>query len=754
MLCSGNLVNPRYCVLVDKPSVSAKCEGLPIFGWDADYLRENLLRGGIHHTDTLFASCPDDITVLNKYPSLRVIFPLGEMSLKKVCNLNSIEKWNLSPLNTVPELRCRKAVPSFSPTRLRQEPSLHIYWIKSFQRGVSGAATEGEWVRREKNFLLNPKLEQTMDTLAMLRGQDILSVDIETGRNQINTVGFAWSPYDAIAVNVLPQSYGPENFHKLWLLIGELCSGPSRKVLQNFIYETLYFSKYGVRLQGVWHDTMLAQKLMWPEFDQGLDNVARFYTEEPYWKDEGKVHSQEGKTKDWGNIRDWTRHYRYNCLDTSGTYQACLKQRDDLQARGLTAFYDNYLMRLAPPVAEMCSRGLPLSEEVRSSLQRTLEGEMASLRAKLPATLNPNSPKQKMAFLKAKGYSMPKVRDSGGLGYRESADELSLKKLRLKHPEDNDIETLLEIAKLQKALGSYVKVESHEDMRLRYSLNITGTETLRFACHMDPWDKGLNAQTLPKKFRNMFVAPAGLQFFQVDLQQAESRFVAYDSCDTELIKMLETGQDIHKHVALQILRKLRLPDTEYSKEWRQLGKKSGHGANYAMREATFQDSCLKEMNKVLSKAEATAILEAYHDLFPGIRRWHREIEKTLRQKRYLENPFGFGRYFYGRLDDNTFREAYAFKPQSTIPMITNHLMLKLLDARTENKFSFELCLQVHDSLIMLGKREELLKMGAFCRDLSKWHPDITLPAGKLRIPVDCELGENLKDMKKLEREGI
>lgn len=752
MLRSGNIVNPRFCVLVDKPSFSAQREGLPLFGWEADHLRQNLLRSGIHESDVLFLTCPTDITELNNYASLCIIFPLGDRSLSAVCGKHSIEKWNLSPLDTVPELTCRKAVPSFSPLRLRQEPALEVYWVKSFLRGAQASHDNAPWFRNPRNFMLNPKISDTLDVLNDLRKVDILSIDIETGRNQINTVGFAWTPYDAIAINTLPGGYGPDNFHKLWLMIAELCGNKTPKVYQNFIYETLYFSKYGVRCQNTWHDTMLAQKLLWPEFDQGLDNVARFYTEQPYWKDDGKNYSQEGKKKDWGNVRDWGRHYDYNCKDTSGTLEACLSQRNDLRDRGLTAFYDKYLMRLAPAVAEMCSRGLPVSSAVRLRMKADLEAELQALKAKLPPEFNPNSPKQKLKFFKDKGYLIPKVRDAKKGGFRESADELSLKKMRLKHPDDTDIETLLSMAKAQKALSSYVDIECHDDGRLRYSLNITGTETLRFACHKDPWDMGLNAQTLPKKYRSMFVAPPGLQFFQVDLKQAESRFVAYDSCDTELIRMLETGEDIHKHVAMQILRKLRKPETEYSKDWRQLGKKSGHGANYAMKEATFQDSCLKEMNLVLSKTEANAILEAYHDLFPGIRRWHREIIKTLRNKRQLSNPLGFTRYFYGRLDDNTFREGFAFKPQSTIPMITNHLMLHLLDARAENKFSFELCLQVHDSLIMLGKPEELLRIGEFCRKLSNWHPEIILPAGKLLIPVDCEVGNNLKELKTLEGE--
>lgn len=684
-----------------------------------------------------------------------MLFPLGEKALTVCTGKASLDKWNLSPLDTLPEFTCRRCVPSFAPLRLRQQPELSVYWTKSFQRGFEGAKQAGPWLRKPKNFIIDPNLSDALELLRECEKHPVLSVDIETGRNQINTFGVAWSPNDALALNGLTSRLGDDNFYKLWRQIARLMEGPAKKVYQNFIYEAMYFSWYGIRAQGLHHDTMLAQKVLWPEFEMGLANVGRFYTNEPYWKDDGKVTSAGGGRKVWDSVRDWNAHYEYNCKDTANTFEAYLAQEADLKERGLSDFFYGYVMKLGEPITEMCARGLPVDLKAKEQMNATLTVEVEHLKAGLSRPLNPGSSKQKLELFRAKGYKLPRVRDKVNGGMRDAADELAIKKLRLKHPEDGDLEILLNHAKAQKALSSYVNAKIHKDGRLRYSLLATGTETLRFSSGKDAWGYGLNAQTLPKKFKTMFVAPPGKQWLQLDLKQAESRFVAYDSCDVELIRMLEAGEDIHSRVAAEIFG-CSVEQVIQEKEAgdpskRQLGKKSGHGANYSMKENTFIDSCLKEMDLVLPYSLAHRTLEAYHTLFPNIRMWHSKIKETLYRERKLTNPFGWERYFYGRMDDNTFREAYAFRPQSTIPMITNHLMLRLCDERREGKVNFELCLQVHDSILMLVNAMELPKIAEFAQDLDNWHPELILPAGALRIPVDIEHGTNLGKLNDWER---
>lgn len=776
--------SPCICILVDRPRASAFQTGQVLWGWEKDFLLQKLARAGIKPSEVSFVSIsqttsppgPADfsrcLVTLNNL-ACNVIVALDEVALNFTTGKNSIWKWHLSPLDAlyaehagdnlirvgdkfIRSFKTRKVIPSFHPDQIRKSPELGLYLELALVRAREESGSK-EFSRKPQRFMLNPRIDDTLDILLQLQRSEYLSVDIETGRGQINTVGFAWSASDAIAINVLPDNYGPANYYKLWQAIRALCEGPAKKIFQNALYEIMCFSRYGIRTD-VWHDTMLAQKFLWPELEKGLDNVGRLYTREPYWKDDGKVQSTGGKEKkDWGNIRDWSAHYTYNCRDTANTFEAAFAQRADLQARNKLGLFDNYLMQLYPPVAEMCLRGLPLDRNKQSSLITTYERKVSEWSSLLSVPrINPGSPKQKLKLFRDKGYTIPKSRGAGNI-WRESTDELSLKKMLLKNPEDPDIPLLLQIAETNKALSSYLRVETNPlTENIHFSMDLHGTETGRFSCRKDPWDQGFNAQTIPKYAKEMIAwsEDSGRLFIQCDLKQAESRFVAYDTADTNLIAALEDpSRDIHSEVAYQIINELGIDVSAVTKEefkakWRQLGKKSGHGANYAMQSGTFIEGCLKDMDLVLSKKEAEKILEAYHSLFPGIRRGHKNIERTLWNERRLSNPIGRERYFYGRMDDSTFREAYAYRPQSTIPDITNHLILELFKARAEEKLpDFWLHLQCHDSALVSCLAPAVDPIAEFMLNYKAWHPRITLAAGELWIPTSVEVGRNLKEMK-------
>ena len=237
-------------------------------------------------------------------------------------------------------------------------------------------------------------------------------------------------------------------------------------------------------------------------------------------------------------------------------------------------------------------------------------------------------------------------------------------------------------------------------------------------------------------------------FVEIDLRQAETRFVAFDACEETLLGMLERNEDIHKFVAAEIY---GIPMADVTQEQRQLGKKSGHGANYSMGVSTFQDSCLKEMDLVLDKKFATRVLDSYHKIFPGIKRWQAGLRAQVYRERKLDNPLGRQRYFYGRCDDNTYREAYAYRPQSTIPELINHLMLALWDDRTclnGDTWTTWFHMQCHDSLLLSCRSADVARIAAFAQDLKRWHPRIVLPAGELWIPTEVKWGRNLGDLQK------
>lgn len=738
-------------------------------GWEADFVQRALMREGIHANQitwlTLLPERPYaghitragadalaagkvQLTAALSTAEPNVVLSCGDYVSNFLIGCSGIDKWQASVLWSASA--GVKVIPCYPPERVSKDLSLQL-WVSLCCRKAKAESTHRELIRRPHVHLLNPPLEEALDYLRdKVATAELLAVDIETGRGQINTVGFATSPTEAIAINVLPERRGEHSHHSLWRTICEILESPRPKVLQNFIYEHLYFSRYGIRLRNVTHDTMVCQKLLWPEFEMGLDAVGRMYSEMSYWKDDGKS---------WNNIRDWEAHYEYNCKDTTGTFEGYLGQRKDLADRGLLRLHDDYIQKLFPAVAEMCSWGLPVDAGRLARLRAEVGGELDAARSSLQqlpgaSALNPRSPAQVKAFLTAspRRYSVPKKYDSKEKRYKESTDERSLKKLRLKYPDDPALPLLLRIAKLGKIQSSYLSVGFDQDNRMRFMLNAHGTETGRFSGSKDPWDNGVNPQTVPAghkgvNVRAAFAASPGHVLLECDLAQAESRFVAYDSADANLIRMLEDPtQDIHRYVAAEIF---KIPESEVTKQQRQLGKKSGHGANYSVKEATFMDACLSEMDLVLSRPEATRILEAYHTLFPGIRQWHANTRRELAQTRTLRTPLGRVRQFWGRLDDDTFRQAYAYKPQATIPDVVNHLMLYLMDLRKQRILTFRLLLQSHDSILLevpAGAESAIAKV---CLDTVPWHPRIDLPGGRLVIPTEVKVGEVWGELKVL-----
>jgi len=737
---------PSLYVIVDQVRTSAP-EVFGLFsGWQWDMLRGKVLRAGFPLSAVRFLSLRDAQTVPDG-----VIVTLGESAMRHFTEKKGIDKWFLSPLpRTQGSGIC---IPTYDLGRTQKQYELGLFQEMAFKRAFEYATKPP--AKPTENFIMNPSAEEAIERLKQIAKKEEIAIDVETGYGQINTIGFAWSPSDAIAINILPDRLGSLTYYELMRGVREVMVSPARKVFQNFIYDVSYLSAYGIETNNIHHDTMFAMKVLWPEFKSNLGNVGRFYTQRIYWKDDGKTADEEGKTKNWGNIRDWTKHYIYNMRDTTGTFEAAQAQRIDLEQRGLSDFFYNYVMRLAEPILEMCSNGMPICLETKEKIKRETEEKVTQLmtefRTEVGSDLNPRSPKQLLGYLKEQRVTLPKKYDKTSDSYKESTDAASIKKIRLKRPDLRSLALLQDIKSLETALSRYIDFTPRRDGRLSYSLNATGTETLRFSGNKDAWDRGFNIQTIPREggdvsIKQMFVAPEGFSFIEVDLRQAESRFVAYDAADKTLIDMLESGADVHTHVAKAILRELgrdpeAIPKEEFKGTWRQLGKKAGHGLNYAMKAGVFVETVFNELDIVIDKKTAESITRAYYGLFPGIPRWHQWIRQELYTKRKLTAPSGWQRYFYGRPGDDMHKEAYAWRPQHTIPWVTNHLMLYLINERKQGNLKFHILVQVHDSLILLVQDSEIESVAQACLAHTKWHPEVILPGGKMLIPTEVKFGK-------------
>lgn len=146
---------------------------------------------------------------------------------------------------------------------------------------------------------------------------------------------------------------------------------------------------------------------------------------------------------------------------------------------------------------------------------------------------------------------------------------------------------------------------------------------------------------------------------------------------------------------------------------RRNGKISVTGnSNYGMKGAAFQLNVLEKSRGqiVITKQQADEYLMRYHSLFPEITRWHRWVERQLRETKCLYNLFGFPRQLTGRFDETDAKEWYAFTPQSTVGCITHiactHLQ-RYID--TANR-DWDLLGNCHDSYLAqcpVGEEREL-----------------------------------------------
>jgi len=221
--------------------------------------------------------------------------------------------------------------------------------------------------------------------------------------------------------------------------------------------------------------------------------------------------------------------------------------------------------------------------------------------------------------------------------------------------------------------------------------------------------------------------------WEIDKAKAEWVVVAYAANEANMIKVIEEGLDPHIHTAYlmtdldkeiikeeakavghssdpseigEIRNKLRRSSRVIDKAFehceflprnmsiRQAGKKSNHGLNYDETYVTFA------LQNEMPEAEAKKIINLYkYKAYPGIPIWHSSVQEQLRHDRTLYNCFGRKYKFLGAWDNDLFKAAYAFVPQSTVADLVNY---GIADSYYDNRGSMaeiELLAQVHDSIM-------------------------------------------------------
>jgi len=131
-------------------------------------------------------------------------------------------------------------------------------------------------------------------------------------------------------------------------------------------------------------------------------------------------------------------------------------------------------------------------------------------------------------------------------------------------------------------------------------------------------------------------------------------------------------------------------------------------SNYSMGAQTFSDNLAKE-EIFMTQSECKRLLQNYQDRFPGLKRWHHLIEEEVQNTRVLYNLFGSPRRFLGAMNPALFRNAYSYKPQSTVAELLNRGLIKCVNDFRLGKKCFDLrnTTTVHDSIVFQFHKSQI-----------------------------------------------
>jgi DNA polymerase I-like protein with 3'-5' exonuclease and polymerase domains len=382
----------------------------------------------------------------------------------------------------------------------------------------------------------------------------------------------------------------------------------------------------------------------------------------------------------------------HNCKDAVITYECDEEIQGAVDKLGLREPSD-FQQAMFWPVLQAMHRGVRVDVKQRSAFALELSDELAKREQYfidlLGHPLNPKSPKQMKELFYDDLKQKPILSRKTG---QITLDDEALQKIASREPLLRPlIGAISEYRSLGVFLSTFVNAQLDRDSRLRCSFNIAGTETYRLSSSQNAFGSGLNLQNIPKggeaaglalpNVRKLFIPDPGFTFFDGDLDRADLQVVVWEADDAELKQMLRAGVDLH----IENAKALGLSDP--TKAGREMAKRWVHGTNYGGGARTMAINC------GLTVQRAEQMRARWFAVHPGIAEWHRRTEASLASRRYVENRFGYRRYYFDRLD-GILPEALAWQPQSTVAIVVNRIWRAIYEQLPE----VQVLLQVHDSL--------------------------------------------------------
>jgi len=682
----------------------------------------------------------------------KVAIAIGGYALGALTGRDGITNWRGSII-PYPHIPTISVLPTLHPATII--PPKNVYLNKILiQYDIKKAKdiVEGNYTPTKRQLIVAPSFEDSIKYLGEIyeegKAGRTIDYDIELYNEELSCISFSLSPQGETRRAISIPFVGPNGDYfippqetDILLRIARILEDTSiRKRGQNLVFDSHFLlRKYGIKVRNV-DDTMVAQRILMPEFNVGLDFITSIWTDHPYYKADGKKFF-EGKS--------WSKKgWQYNATDAIIPQEAFPKQEVELKKRGNWPTYVRQVKTLEP-LAYMMERGTRADLEGigREYADSDIEYHEVceNLNKEAGTTLNPNSPKQLIEYfygrLKHKAY---KSRKTG----KDTTDDIAMRRLARKGIKEAGF--VLEARRLRKRMGTYLKPSIFDDDgRLRCSYNPVGTMFSRFSSAKNIFGSGMNRQNWPSDLNQYLLPDEGYGYFSLDLAQAENRIVAYVGNIIPMIDAFESDMDLHRLTAALIFSK---PYAEISdepgtspfgnpnKSERDDGKTANHSLNYDLGYRSFA------LEHLMEERDGRFIVERYHLAYPGIRNvYHKYVVNQLSKNRTLVNLKGRRTMLLEKWGDKLFKCGYSCIPQGTVGDIINENGLEYVYYNDDKFEEVELLDQIHDSLgFQIPLDVGWLRIAEILNDVkNNLEETLTFNSRDFIIPVDLTFGLNL-----------
>lgn len=634
--------------------------------------------------------------------SANVIVPIGNPALYALCSRVGITKWRGSVLGSTLLSSDRKTVPTLHPATILPPKNQFLNrHLIVFDLKKAKKESEFKEIRsKNRKIKISPSYFEAAAFLTSCymigKNGHTIDYDIEIYNEEVSCISFALEANDVMCIPFVgPQGdyFTIDQEAEVWKLIARILEDENiKKRGQNIAFDSHFLlRKYGIRAHNL-DDTMVAQKILFPDYPVGLHFITTMYTDLPYYKDDGKKWFKIGGA--------WESLWRYNSLDSLSCAEAFPKQALDLERQGNLATYERQ-RKLIPPLVYMMERGIRVDVEGMKKEAEHCEQEIFRLREELNKLvgrdINPNSPQQLAQYFYVEQGHPPYRKRGGGI----TTDNDALKRLARKGALGAVI--VRDIRSLVKNQGNYLNVgKVDKDSRIRCSYNPVGTRFSRISSSENIFGTGMNLQNWPHPLLKYLLADEGYVYYSLDMSQIESRIAAYVGNIRPMIEAFENGMDLHCLTGGLIFGKpydevsdkpgsSPLANGRFSERF--WGKKSNYGFIYDQGYEAWS------LQMDVPETEGKWIHGRYHNAYPEVKqKYHPMIKAQLGKDRTLTNLFDRKTLFLDSWDDKLFRAGYSCIPQGTTGDKINEHGINFIYYNQQWFKPVELLTQIHDSI--------------------------------------------------------